>query len=195
MRHALAALACVLVSAGSYAQRPEHLPAKPPSKGHTVSRDAQPPKGQPSPAAKLQREEENERSRAPRLPAPDPARPQNQRAKERVPGDPPNDPKAHTVSRDSQPPKGPPSPAAKLQQQQTEQFQDRTGDSARTVGCSAHPVCSRGVGTCQGVVRSYSGTNVAAAERDIARRCVQANRADICDCAAQCGTVARCSIF
>jgi hypothetical protein len=143
----------------------------------------------------LQREEENERSRAPTLPAPPPDRPQNQRAKERVPGDAPNDPKAHTVSRDAQPPKGPPSPAAKLQQQQSEQFQDRTGDTARTVGCSAHPVCTRGSGVCQGVVRNYPNAGLAAAERDITRRCIQANRSDPCDCAAQCGPVARCSIF
>jgi len=192
MRLAFAALALGFACAPLHAQHPEK-PAS--SKGHTVSRDAQPPKGPPSPAAKMQQGEQEER-RAKKKQQFDPARPQDQRAKERVPGDPPPNPGGHTVSKDSQPPKGQPSPAAKMQQEQAKQFEKRAGnEGGRSVGCSAHPVCSRGGQACQGVVRNYGNANVAVSKNDIVGECMALNTPDPCDCARQCARVARCSIF
>jgi hypothetical protein len=192
MRIALATLILGLACFPLHAQHPEK-PAS--SKGHTVSKDAQPPKGPPSPAAKMQQEDQEERRRAKKQQF-DPARPQNQRAPERVPGDPPPDHGGHTVSKDSQPPKGQPSPAAKMQQEQAKEFQKRAGDEGgRSVGCSAYPACSRPGLACQGVARNYGNANAATSKNDIISHCRDANTPDPCDCARQCARVARCSIF
>ena len=205
MRLALLALALWLPCSLLQAQHPEKEPkkaAKP--EGHTASKSAQPPKGQPSPAAKQQRAQDGEeRHRKPKHGQSfDPARPQDQRARERVPGDPPPDHRAHTVSKDSQPPKGAPSPASQLQQKQANQFQqrqtgqpNRNADGGRTVQCTASPVCGGNYGSCQDVSQTYTAANVSASRRDIVRQCVQANTPDSCRCAAQCERVARCSIF
>ena len=184
MRIALAlflALACHAL----YGQQ-EKEPKRP---GHTVSKDAQPPKGQASPAAKQQQKQQAARKA-----------PQDQRAKERVPGDPPPKHGAHSVSRDSQPPKGPPSKAQQMQQQQYEQRRAQQGDplpagSGQVVQCRARPVCGGGYGICQGVVQTYTGTSVNAGRDAIVQQCVQANSPDSCNCAAQCERVAQCSIF
>jgi hypothetical protein len=217
MRLALLALTLWFPCALLQAQHAEKEPKKPAkSQGHTVSKGAQPPKGQVSPAAKQQRAQDGEeRHRKPKHSQSfDPARPQDQRARERVPGDPPPDHRAHTVSKDSQPPKGAPSPAWQLQQKQAEQFQERSSpqrqpaqaqrqtrqpnrdnDGRGTVQCTARPVCGGNYGSCQDVTQTYAAASVGESRRDIVQQCVQANTPDSCRCAAQCERVARCSIF
>ena len=192
MRILLAALVLGVACAPLYAQT-EKEPRKAETKksssqGHKVGRDSQPPKGQPSPAARQQMKQQSGGTR-----------PQDQRARERAPGDPPPKRGAHTVSKDSQPPKGPPSKAQQMQQQQYEQRQAQQGqlapDPGQVVQCRARPVCGGGYGICQGVTQTFTGAGVNASRHAIVQQCVQANTPDSCNCAAQCERVAQCSIF
>jgi hypothetical protein len=203
MRGALALLASVLVIAWSplhgQAEK-EARDTKKPTRGHAVGKDSQQPKTKPSPAAQQQRKTEEERRRTQGRQANDPSRPQDQRARERVPGDPPPKHGAHSVSRDSQPPKGPPSKAQQMQQEQYEQRRAQQGDplpadAAQVVQCRARPVCGGGYGICQGVMQTYTGSSVNSGRHAIVQQCVQANTPDSCNCAAQCERVAHCSIF
>jgi hypothetical protein len=172
---ALAALVLGLACAPLHAQHAEKKRTeekkKASSPGHTVNKQSQPPKRQASRPQQF-----------------DPARPQDQRARERVPGDPPPDHRKHTVSRDSQPPKGSPSPASQLQQK-------RNDDDRRTVQCTARPVCGSGYGRCTSVQQTYRGGTEQSRRQDIVNECIGANTPDTCQCAVQCRRVAQCSIF
>ena len=65
-----------------------------------------------------------------------------------------------------------------------------------TVRCNAMPVCKGGgYGSCRGVEQSYGAASLASSRQDIVRQCTRANSPDTCNCAAQCGAVAQCSIF
>lgn len=164
-------------------------------------------RSQPSPAEMQQRKLEEQRSAQRRLEERQPVEdrrldrqrldkdPRQQRARERTEEGPPvNQP--HRVSPDSQPPKGPPSPAVQQQRRAEIERGVVQPDDGRHVRCHAQPVCrgGGGYGGCRGVQSTYAG-NVAVSRGDIVRQCVSANTPDTCGCAAQCGRVAQCSNF
>ena len=104
-----------------------------------------------------------------------------------------------TVPR-SQQPTSPPSPAQQYQQQQFEQRQPQTQTQqvpqSRVVQCTARPVCGgAGYGRCAAVSQTFPGATLQGGRREIVQRCIEANTPDSCNCAAQCTSVARCSIF
>lgn len=100
----------------------------------------------------------------------------------------------------------PPSPAQQMQQEEFERQQLQRQHAAPaqqaappqrgSARCSAFPVCVREpgrYGSCQGVEQVYA--NAHTGFRGIVAQCVEANRPDTCNCAAQCSRVAQCSIF
>ena len=99
---------------------------------------------------------------------------------------------------DTQRPNSPPSPAQQIQQQQYEQRQQQSQPAAapRVVQCNARPVCGgAGYGRCTAVAQTYQGATLQSGRRAIVQSCLEANTPDSCNCAAQCTSVARCSIF
>jgi hypothetical protein len=81
---------------------------------------------------------------------------------------------------------------------QTTESPRRATDEKRgsNVRCSAHPVCKGGgYGSCRGVEQSYGAASLSSSRTDIVRQCMRANNPDTCNCSAQCGAVAQCSIF
>jgi len=100
---------------------------------------------------------------------------------------------------ETQRPSSPPSPAQQAQQQQYEQRQLQSQPSTagpRVVQCNARPVCGgAGYGRCAAVAQTYQGATLQSGRRAIVQSCIEANTPDSCNCAAQCTSVARCSIF
>jgi hypothetical protein len=106
-----------------------------------------------------------------------------------------------TRPQETQRPSSPPSPAQQMQQQQYEQRQQqdqqqsRPSNAPRVVQCNARPVCGGGYGRCAAVAQTYQAATLQSGRRAIVQRCIEANTPDSCNCAAQCTSVARCSIF
>jgi len=102
-----------------------------------------------------------------------------------------------TRPQETQRPSSPPSPAQQMQQQQYEQRQQQSqpSNAPRVVQCNARPVCGGGYGRCAAVAQTYQAATLQSGRRAIVRSCIEANTPDSCNCAAQCTSVARCSIF
>jgi hypothetical protein len=106
---------------------------------------------------------------------------------------------------ETQRPSSAPSPAQQMQQQQFEQRQQQSqrqspqkgqpSNASGIVQCNARPVCGGSYGRCAAVAQTYQGATLQAGRREIIQACVAANTPDSCNCAAQCTSVARCSIF
>ena len=99
---------------------------------------------------------------------------------------------------ETQRPSSPPSPAQQMQQQQNEQRQQQSqppASATRVVQCNARPVCGGGYARCAAVAQTYQGGTLQSGRRAIVQSCIEANTPDSCNCAAQCSSVARCSIF
>ena len=80
-------------------------------------------------------------------------------------------------------------------QQRQQQAQPQQPQAQRTVQCNARPVCGGSYGRCAAVAQTYQGGTLQAGRRAIVQSCIEANTPDSCNCAAQCTSVARCSIF
>lgn len=65
----------------------------------------------------------------------------------------------------------------------------------REMHCLAKPYCGQSGRTCNGVEKTYTGAAAGSAKHSIVQACVEANRADRCNCIQQCRKVARCSKF
>ena len=65
----------------------------------------------------------------------------------------------------------------------------------REMHCLAKPYCGQAGRTCSGVEKTYTGAAAGSAKHSIVQACVEANRADRCNCIQQCRKVARCSKF